>query len=140
MGDAAIAWQEARRLAEQLEEITGELAKSIAEERVEKFAPLLERRQGICDRFDCLRSKWGVVSWTNPGQGDLAPEIKMAARELREIFGNLASADEEMRQVLLEKMAAVKGDLKKIRQLRQAQRVYVEQGGSPYGAFIDNKL
>lgn len=138
MEEAVVAWREARRLAGQMEEVTRELGKSIAEERIDELAPLLEKRQEICDQLDRLRSEGRIISWTE-GEA-LSPEIKIISREIRKIFHNLVSADEKMRQILLEKMAAVKGNLEKVRQLRQAQRAYVGKSGSLYGAFIDNKL
>lgn len=132
-----IAWREARKMAEQLEELTEMLGESIAEERLDELAPLLERRQGICDRLDRLRLENGITSWV---EGGGSPEIEMASREIKDVFSRLTLADEEMRQVLLEKMAVVQGDLAKIRQLRRAQRAYLKKSGSLYGAFIDNKL
>lgn len=136
---AAVAvWQEARNLAEQMEEITEQLRGEVAEGKVEEFPSLLERRQKVCDRLDQLRSEWGITSWTTAGV-NAHPTVKSASREMGEILRRVAREDEKIRMVLKERMAAVKGELERIRQLWRAQRAYVAKGRPSSGAFIDNK-
>ncbi len=135
-GEAAV-WQEARRLAELLEEITRRLAEKAAGGQVEELPALLERRQQICERLDRLRSEWGIPSWTEGVQAP--PAAAGTAREIGEIFRRVAGEDDRVRRILEERRAAVREELDRVRRLRRAQRAYTVEGPLPFGAFIDNK-
>lgn len=135
-GEAAV-WQEARRLAELLEEITRRLAEKAAGGQVEELPALLGRRQQICERLDRLRSEWGIPSWTEGVQAP--PAAADASREIGEIFRRVAGEDDRIRRILEERRAAVREELDRVRRLRRAQRAYAAEGPLPFGAFIDNR-
>ncbi|MFY9271423.1 MAG: flagellar protein FliT [Thermacetogeniaceae bacterium] len=130
-------WQEALKLTQSLEEITGLMKDKLDAGEVEAFLSLLDQRQKIIEQLDQLKNESGIASWIDVADKEVSQEIQKISQEIANTFRHLLQEDQRIKNILEEKRSTV---LKKLGEVRRSQRVHetYERGGI-CGAFIDSR-
>ena len=129
-------WQEALKLTQSLNEITGVMKDKIAAGEVGAFLSLLDQRQKIFEQLDRLKNESGIESWTDVAEKE-SLEIQKISQQIADIFRHLLKEDQFIRNILEEKRSFA---LKKLGDVRRSQQVHktYDRGGI-CGAFIDSR-
>ena len=130
-------WQEALKLTQSLEEITGLMKDKLDAGEVEAFLSLLDQRQKIIEQLDQLKNESGIASWIDVADKEVSQEIQKISQEIANTFRHLLQEDQRIKNILEEKRSIT---LKKLGEIRRSQQVHktYERGGI-CGAFIDSR-